>query len=152
MANRPGRRRFGNIRKRPSGRWQASYIAPDGLRRYAGGTFDRKGDAERWLSVVESEILRGEWLDPLLSAVSLEEYARAWIKERQLRQRTRENYRDAWRLHIKPYLGSTQLRDITPQVVLAGGQGFWRPVVVSPPWRRRTGCSGLCSTPRSMTG
>jgi hypothetical protein len=84
MANRPGRRRFGNIRKRPSGRWQASYIAPDGLRRYAGGTFDRKGDAERWLSVVESEILRGEWLDPLLSAVSVEEYARAWIKERQL--------------------------------------------------------------------
>jgi integrase len=117
MANRPGRRRFGNIRKRPSGRWQASYIAPDGLRRYAGGTFDRKGDAERWLSVVESEILRGEWLDPLLSAVSVEEYASAWIKERQLRPRTRENYQDAWRLHIKPFLGSKQLRDITPQVV-----------------------------------
>jgi integrase len=117
MANKPGRRRFGNIRKRPSGRWQASYIAPDGLRRYAGGTFDRKGDAERWLSVVESEILRGEWLDPLLSAVSVEDYARAWIKERQLRPRTRENYQDAWRLHIGPVLGSKQLRDITPHVV-----------------------------------
>jgi integrase len=117
MVNRRGRRRFGNIRKRPSGRWQASYIAPDGLRRYAGGTFDRKGDAERWLSVVESEILRGEWLDPLLSTVSVEEYARAWIKQRQLRPRTRENYQDAWRLHIQPFLGSKQLRDVTPQVV-----------------------------------
>jgi hypothetical protein len=51
MATRPGRRRFGNIRKRPSGRWQAGYIAPDGLRRDIGGTFDRKGHAERWLSV-----------------------------------------------------------------------------------------------------
>jgi hypothetical protein len=51
MVNRPGRRRFGNIRKPPSGRWQASYVAPDGLRRYADGTFDRKGDAERWLAV-----------------------------------------------------------------------------------------------------
>jgi integrase len=117
MANRPGRRRFGSIRRRSSGRWQASYIAPDGLRRYAGGTFDRKGDAERWLSVVESEILRGQWLDPLLSAVSLEEYTSAWIRDRHLRPRTRENYQDAWRLHIKPFLGSKQLRDITPQVV-----------------------------------
>src|SRR4029453_4808208 len=117
MVNRRGRRRFGNIRKRPSGRWQASYIAPDGLRRYAGGTFDRKGDAERWLSVVESEILRGEWLDPLLSTVSVEEYARAWIKQRQLRPRPRENYQHAWRVPLHPFLGSKQLGDVTPQVV-----------------------------------
>jgi integrase len=56
-------------------------------------------------------------LDPLLSAVSLEEYTSAWIQDRHLRPRTRENYQDAWRLHIKPFLGSKQLRDITPQVV-----------------------------------
>jgi hypothetical protein len=62
---------------RPFGRWQASYIAPDGLRRYTGGTFDRKATPSGGCPWVESEILRGEWLDPLLSAVSVEGYARA---------------------------------------------------------------------------
>ena len=42
MANRPGRRRFGYVRKLPSGRYQASYLGPDGRRRTAPETFDRK--------------------------------------------------------------------------------------------------------------
>ena len=31
--NRKGRRTFGSTRRLPSGRWQASYLAPDGTRR-----------------------------------------------------------------------------------------------------------------------
>lgn len=62
MAGRK-KRRFGAIRALPSGRWQARYRGPDGLIRPAPHTFLSEKDAERWLTVTESEILRGEWID-----------------------------------------------------------------------------------------
>ena len=47
MANKGGHRRFGNIRKLASGRYQASYIGPDGFRRNAPTTFARELMPER---------------------------------------------------------------------------------------------------------
>ncbi|MGH4008101.1 MAG: tyrosine-type recombinase/integrase [Pseudonocardiaceae bacterium] len=109
MANRKGRRRFGWVRKLPSGRFQASYLGPDGQRRLAPETFERKGDADRWLSVVESEILRGEWTDPLLGRVPFAEFGERWIKEHRLGERTRQEYLGLWRNHVGPFLGSIEL-------------------------------------------
>jgi hypothetical protein len=54
MANKKGRRRFGWVRKLPSGRFQASYLGPDGRRRTAPDTFERKGDADQLLSTVRA--------------------------------------------------------------------------------------------------
>ena len=53
------KRRFGTIRELPSGRWQARYRGPDGLMRSAPHTFSRQREANQWLTVVESELLRG---------------------------------------------------------------------------------------------
>lgn len=113
MANRKGRRRFGWVRKLPSGRFQASYLGPDGRRRMAPETFERKGDADRWLSVVESEVLRGEWTDPLLGRVPFGEYGQRWITEHRLGERTREEYRSLWRHHVAPYLGHIELAELS---------------------------------------
>jgi hypothetical protein len=52
------RRRFGYLRQLPSKRWQALYTDPDGRRHFAPDTFERKWHAERWLSVVEAQMLR----------------------------------------------------------------------------------------------
>ncbi len=60
MANKKGHRRFGNVRKLASGRFQARYLGPDGLMRTAPETFGSKRDAEQWLTLTESEILRGD--------------------------------------------------------------------------------------------
>ena len=59
-----GSRDFGSIRRLPSGRWQARYYGPDGVRRTAPETFERKGDAARWLATTEAEMIKGEWRDP----------------------------------------------------------------------------------------
>ena len=58
------KRRFGSVRQFPSGRWQARYSGPDGLRHTAPGTFATKTDALVWLDVKAAEIARGEWFDP----------------------------------------------------------------------------------------
>ncbi len=48
-----GRRRFGAIRKLPSGRFQVRYRDPETNRyRTAAQTFATKGDAGRWLSIL----------------------------------------------------------------------------------------------------
>jgi hypothetical protein len=54
--NRPGHRRFGNIRRLPSGRYQVSYPGPDAQRRYGPETFERKSYAERFLALIEVQI------------------------------------------------------------------------------------------------
>ena len=55
------RRRFGLVRTLPSGRFQASFVAPSGIRQLAPTTFRTKTDADRWLSAVEADLSRGTW-------------------------------------------------------------------------------------------
>ena len=56
MSGTPRHRGWGWIRKRASGRYQASYLGPDRLRHYAPTTFERKIDAEEWLTAERREI------------------------------------------------------------------------------------------------
>jgi hypothetical protein len=95
MPNSKGRRRrFGAVRRLPSGRWQARYPGPDGVVRPADDTFATKTEAEIWLSGKETEMIAGEWIDPDAGAVPLGEYSATWIAERPgLRPKTITLYR-----------------------------------------------------------
>ncbi|TBL39180.1 site-specific integrase [Verrucosispora sp. SN26_14.1] len=117
MAGSKGRRRFGNVRRLPSGRFQARYVGPDGLERKAPHTFETERQAGKWLTVVESEIIKGEWSAPEAGEIKLEPYGRKWIAERKLQPRSRENYEDLFRLHIRPHLGGLALGAIKPQTI-----------------------------------
>jgi integrase len=117
MAVKKGRRRFGNVRKLPSGRFQARYVGPDGVTRTAQGTFGTERLATKWLTVTESEIIRGDWQAPEGGEVELGEYGVRWIAERTLAPRTREAYEDLFRLYVSPHLGSMTLDSIKPQVI-----------------------------------
>ncbi len=108
------RRDFGKIRKLESGRWQASFVRPDGERQFAPRTFAYKGDASVWLAERQAELVAGDWIDPSAGRILLGEYAPVWIRERRLAIQTRDNYRTTWRLHIGPFLGAVALVDITP--------------------------------------
>jgi integrase len=113
-----GRRRFGWVRKLPSGRFQESYIGPDGRRHMAPDTFKSKTEADRWLVHVENLILRREWTDPERAKIGLQHYAEAWINDRPgLRPRTTDLYRWLLAKHIVPYLGAVQLGQLdTPTI------------------------------------
>ena len=56
---------FGSLRRLPSGRWQASFVGPDLVRRPAPQNFDTKGDAEGWLGRRRGEVLAGDWQPPV---------------------------------------------------------------------------------------
>jgi integrase len=107
------RRRFGRVRRLPSGRYQARYRGPDGVDRPAPVTFATKTDAERWLARVEVQIDDDHWRDPDLGRVSFAEFAAAWIKERPgLRPNTVQVYNYVLARHIEPFFGNRAVADI----------------------------------------
>jgi integrase len=109
-----GKRRFGRVRRLPSGRWQARYKGPDGLDRPAPGTFVSKTAAERWLALTEAEIIRDDWIEPDAGRVPFIGYANSWVAERpNLRPKTLQLYKGLVRLHMAPGLGSLTVQEIT---------------------------------------
>jgi integrase len=116
--NRPSHRRFGNIRRLPSGRYQASYLGPDGQRRNAPETFERKSDAERALVMIEAQLSAGQWTDPERGKVRLAEYAETWIAQRPgLRPRSADNYRWLLNKHITPHLGGVPVGKLSTPMI-----------------------------------
>jgi len=112
------RRRFGNVRQLPSGRWQVRYRGPDGQLRSLPRTFEAKRDAERTLSVIETQLIQDDWTDPKRGAVKLTGYAEQWITERPgLRPSTAQLYRRLLATYVVPHLGEVPLNKITPALV-----------------------------------
>jgi integrase len=105
-------RHFGNIRKLPSGRFQARYRGPDGQMRSAPYTFERKADASRWLSFKQAEIARGEWIAPELARQPFGDYAEQWLRDRVLKVRTEELYRGLLANHLLPAFGGLGMGEI----------------------------------------
>ncbi|MFC5831213.1 tyrosine-type recombinase/integrase [Nonomuraea insulae] len=107
------KRRFGRVRKLPSGRFQARYQGPDGVDRTAPNTFATKKEAEIWLTKKEAELLAGDWLNPDLGKVSFKEYGSTWIDERPgLRPKTVQLYEGLLRIHLLPTFGNCAMSEV----------------------------------------
>ena len=126
------RRGFGRIRKcQPSGRYQASYIAPDDRLYRAPETFDQKEDAEAWLADRRREIDRELWSPPATTeqrrakrkaTIKFKDYANKWletrtVRGRPLKPRTRQHYEAMLADHLNPTFGNKPLREITMESV-----------------------------------
>lgn len=108
--------RMGHVRRTESGRWQARYRDPSGRER--ARNFTRKVDADRFLIGIESDKLRGQWIDPEAARIRLSEVAERWYSTTApLKPKTRSGYRSLLYSRILPYLGDLQLRQIDPVVV-----------------------------------
>lgn len=124
MAGRSGRRGFGRIRRLPSGRWQASYVAPDLRRLNAPMTFLSKGDAEGWLGLERQRIILGEWkrpepATPAPSVVTFAGYSASWVATRGIKPKTREGYEHLLARYLLPTFGEQPLVAVTPADVRA---------------------------------
>lgn len=122
------RRGFGAIRRLPSGRYQASYTAPDGQRRNAPSTFKAQLDAEAWLVRRREEITDGTWTpqksDPE-PAPTFATFATQWVEKhrradgRDLAPSTRAHYRRIINNRLVPAFGDRPMNTLTPELVRA---------------------------------
>ncbi|MGR3871431.1 tyrosine-type recombinase/integrase [Streptomyces graminifolii] len=118
MANGKGRRRrFGAIRRLPSGRYQARYPGPDGVMRPAPETFETIADADDWLAEKQTEIRRGDWRDPEAGSVNFKVYAEKWVEERELSVLSEDLYHYLLNDHILPTFGESDLDEITAPLI-----------------------------------
>jgi integrase len=118
------RRSFGQVRKLPSGRYQARFRregtwhtakAADGGPR----TFTTRKQAERWLDRTEEDIAAGVW-QPHVKAAPVpvfSGYAEDWLATRELKDRTRAHYRALLDRHLIPAFGEVKVPEITPAMV-----------------------------------
>lgn len=116
-----GRAAEGTVRKLDSGRWQARFTFPDGVRRPAPQTFQTKRDANAWLAQQEADVSRGVWQreqHAATMATTFSDYATRWVKNRKvkgrsLKPRTLAGYRDLLERFILPEFGHRPLHTIT---------------------------------------
>ncbi|MFF4198238.1 tyrosine-type recombinase/integrase [Nonomuraea sp. NPDC001831] len=125
MPNKDGHRRFGNIRKLPSGRFQIRYPGPDGRMHTGSTTYPTRTDADRALTLIEAQMISGDWTDPDRGKVLLGDYARTWLKERPgLRPKTKELYSWLLERHLIPGLGGVAVGKLTTPLIRSWRAGL----------------------------
>jgi integrase len=101
-----------SIARRPDGRWRARYRDTEG--REHARHFDRKVDAQRFLDNVTASVVRGDYVDPARSRMTLGEWAAPWIAGRaHLKPKTLSSYRSLLRTRVLPRWEDVPLRAIT---------------------------------------
>jgi integrase len=104
-----------HIQKRGD-RWQARYRRPDGKEETQ--RFDRKVDAEKWLTRKLVAMDHGEWTDPVRARILVAEWGERWLESKAtLKASTRADYRSLWEVLIKPRWGDVRLCDVSHQDV-----------------------------------
>ncbi len=156
--------RFGYVRKLPSGRYQASYLA-DGRRHTAPTTFTHKDDASAWVAAERRLIEYGTWTSPQARADAAKEVARAeaeqaaaaaeaaeamasvptvsqWLerciaaRQNRTRRPIKQTTADNYRKLARLTLGGTKLGDMRVTDVRRADVDHWR--WSGPPSKTRT--------------
>ncbi|MFC4150594.1 tyrosine-type recombinase/integrase [Micromonospora mangrovi] len=95
-------------------RYRVRYIGPDGRERSQSFPDRGKRDAEAFLVSVESDKLRGAYVDPAAGRITFAEYAESWLRTRSFDESTRETTEIRVRRHLLPSFGNRQLAAIKP--------------------------------------
>jgi integrase len=99
-------------------RWDVRYR--DDTRRQRKRSFDRKLDAQRFARSVETDLLRGDWIDPRRAQEPFEQWAASWMATLGNRKpKTRESYESIVSRHLLPRFASTPIGAIDYPRVLA---------------------------------
>ncbi len=80
-------------------------------------SFDRKVDADRFLTTMESSKLRGDWVDPALGRRQFGEIALEWQAAQIHRPSTQQQVENHLRVNILPFFGDRTLASVRPSDV-----------------------------------
>lgn len=96
-------------------RWEARWRDPDGSQRKK--SFDRQIDAQRFLTTVEADMLKGAYVDPKAGRVLFGDFAIKWVASQTVDDKTVEGLRSHLRAHLLPTFRDMELRSIRPSTV-----------------------------------
>ena len=96
--------------------WLARWRDPDGRQRKR--SFPRRVDADRFMTKISAEMLRGDYVDPN-DPTLLRDYAESWRHAQVHRPTTQLHVEGNLRRHVYPYFGQRRLGTIRPSEVQA---------------------------------
>jgi len=107
---------MGSIRRAPrTGNWEIRYRDPNGRQRTVSKGLRTKEDARARLAAIETDKMRGEWLDPRLGRITFAEWSEEYIEGAvHKRATTLAQDRQRLRKHLIPAFGDMRLAAITP--------------------------------------
>lgn len=109
--------------RRKQGRgWIARYAGPDGTEH--SKRFERKVDAENWITDQEAHKLRGAWIDPALARTTVEEYYKAWSGRQPWREASRASVDSTFHNHVLPSFGPREIGSLRRGEVEAWAKGL----------------------------
>jgi integrase len=106
-----------SVKRRPDGRWRARYRDPAGKEH--ARHFDRRVDAEQFLTSVEHSKLTGGYVDPRAGRVTFAEWAEQWQAAQVWRPSSAAAVETSFRQHVLPRFGARPLATIRPSEVQA---------------------------------
>ncbi|MFJ9130956.1 tyrosine-type recombinase/integrase [Streptomyces sp. NPDC102340] len=95
-------------------RYQARYVGPDGKRKNKSFPDGQKRLAEKWLTGIEADVARGDFIDPKASRTTFQEFAEKWLANQSGDPNTRASMESQLNLHAFPRIGSRQLGSFQP--------------------------------------
>lgn len=111
-----------SIKRRPDGKWRARYRDGDG--REHARHFDRKVDAQRWVTGQAAAVDVGAHIDPKAGRATFAEYAEHWRAAQVHRPTTRAYVETMLRRHALPHFGARSLASVRPSQVQAWVRGL----------------------------
>lgn len=98
--------------------WLARWRDSDGLQRKC--SFPRRGEADRFLACVASDLARGTYIDPAAGRVTVEDWSTVWLAGlSHLKVTTFARYRGIVRLHVLPKWGRRRLSAVSHAEIAA---------------------------------
>jgi integrase len=95
-------------------RYRARYVGPDGTEKSKSFPDGQKRLAEKWLSGIEADMARGQYIDPRAGRLTVRQHAERWLASLTMDPSTFVSTETRIRLHVLPYLGSRSLDSLRP--------------------------------------
>lgn len=99
-----------SYRKLPSGRWQAIVKHPSGKRHTRSDPLKRI--VVEWATELETQIRRGDFVDPKGGKMTLADWWEKWADLQQVEDTTASKRETLWRLYVQPAFGTWPLASI----------------------------------------
>jgi integrase len=96
-------------------RWLAVWHDEHGHER--SKSFPVKASADKYWQAMETDVARGDYIDPKVGKEKVQAIGSRWLKSRRVDPQSAILYERAWRLHVEPAFGRRAVASIKPSEV-----------------------------------
>lgn len=120
-------------------RYRARYVAPDGTEKSKSFPDRQKRQAEDWLTRIEADMTRGQYIDPRAALMTFQEFGEKWLDSQSGDPNTKASMQSQLRLHAFPLIGSrpigsfqpSHIREFVSKLEASGMSGSYARVIFS---------------------